>query len=395
MHEFSTRLTYLFQKYYSGDASAEETDELMLLVRRAQGDQQLTDILKYAWENAAENHGFFSGNESETIFGNIIEHTSEQETISPLRKWYWWRYAAAAILILFGLGALYKFNDKDIIQQKTAAAKEIPNDVEPGGNRATLTLADGSTILLDSASNGLLATQGSAKISKNSDGQLTYDAQVSGASADPNQINMLSTPKGGQYQITLPDGSKVWLNSYSSIRFPASFAQNERSVAITGEVYFEVKKDKRRPFKVQFHDSEIEVLGTSFNVTAYQDEPSSKTTLIEGSVSLGSKSNRKKLVPGQQAAISNDGNIRTADVDVDEVIAWKKGLFYFRDESIEQVMKKASRWYDIQVEYQGSIPLRQFTGKVSMDVNISELLNMLSYAGVNCKIENKKVIITN
>lgn len=395
MHDFSTRLAYLFQKYYSGDASAEETDELMALIREAQDDQQLSGLLKDAWENAAKRPGFFSQDESNTIFSNILEQTADgDEDIEPLRRWYWWRYAAAAILVLVGLGALYKFNTESITQPKIAST-ELVNDVEPGGNRATLTLADGSTILLDSASNGVLATQAGARISKNSDGQLTYDAQNNGAAADPNQVNMLSTPKGGQYQITLPDGSKVWLNSSSSIRFPASFADNERSVAITGEVYFEVKKDKRRPFRVHFQDNEIEVLGTSFNVMAYQDEPSSRTTLIEGSVSLTNSNNRKKLTPGEQAAINGNGNIKTTQVDVDEVIAWKKGLFYFRDESIEQVMKKASRWYDIQVEYQGSIPLRQFTGKVSMDVNISELLNMLSYAGVNCKLENKKVIIAN
>lgn len=395
MHDFSTRLAYLFQKYYSGDASAEETDELMALIRKAQDDQQLSGLLKDAWENAAKRPGFFSQDESNTIFSNILEQTADgDEDIEPLRRWYWWRYAAAAILVLVGLGALYKFNTESITQPKIAST-ELVNDVEPGGNRATLTLADGSTILLDSASNGVLATQAGARISKNSDGQLTYDAQNNGAAADPNQVNMLSTPKGGQYQITLPDGSKVWLNSSSSIRFPASFADNERSVAITGEVYFEVKKDKRRPFRVHFQDNEIEVLGTSFNVMAYQDEPSSRTTLIEGSVSLTNSNNRKKLTPGEQAAINGNGNIKTTQVDVDEVIAWKKGLFYFRDESIEQVMKKASRWYDIQVEYQGSIPLRQFTGKVSMDVNISELLNMLSYAGVNCKLENKKVIIAN
>ncbi|HEV7382223.1 MAG TPA: FecR domain-containing protein [Dyadobacter sp.] len=394
MHEFSTRMSYLFRQYYSGIATAEETNEFMSLVRKAQGDQELSDLLKELWENSDDKPAFFSPDETDAIFNGIIHEESEQDyEPSKLRRLYWWRFAAAAIFILFGLGTFYKFKAKTS-QREHAIIPEIIHDVEPGGNRATLTLADGSTILLDSANNGLLATQGGAAISKNSDGQLTYNAQNTGTVPDANQVNTLTTPKGGQYQVTLPDGSKVWLNSSSSIRFPAAFAQNERRVDITGEVYFEIHKDKKRPFRVHFQDSEIEVLGTTFNVMAYQDEATSRTTLIEGSVSLASQTNSKKLVPGQQAAIGSNGNIKTKEVDTDEAIAWKKGLFFFRDESIEEIMKKASRWYDIQIQYEGKVPVRQFTGKVSMDVNISELLNMLRYAGVNCRIENKKVIVS-
>lgn len=192
----------------------------------------------------------------------------------------------------------------------------------------------------------------------------------------------------------MPDGSKVWLNASSSIRFPAFFDRNERKVEITGEVYFEVTKDKSKPFKVLFGDSEVEVLGTSFNIMAYEDESLSKTTLVEGSVKLKNSKENKQLSPGEQASINSGGHIVAGIVDVDEAIAWKSGLFYFRDAGIEEVMRQASRWYDIDIKYNGKIPVRQFTGKVSRNVNISELLNMLRYAGVNCRIEDNKVVVS-
>jgi transmembrane sensor len=400
MQDFSTRLTYLFQRYYSGGATVEEKTELMAMVQQSQSDEQLTDLLKKTWEESEDNQTIFTKEQSADIFRDIVsqapdEAHSQEKNIFVPGKLYWWRYAAAAILLVCGLGVFYKFNSAVNPVGQMAPAPALTNDAAPGGNRATLTLADGSEIILDDAANGLLARQGSAEVRKSDDGQVIYNADKTTAQLNPNQMNTLATPKGGQYQIVLPDGSKVWLNASSSIRFPAVFAGHERKVEITGEVYFEVQKDRTRPFKVRFQENEIEVLGTSFNVMTYLDEPSSKTTLIEGAVSLVTRNSSKKLKPGQQAAISSAGNIKTSEVDIEEAIAWKKGLFYFRNESIEDVMKKAARWYDIQIEYRGAVPVRQFTGKVSMDVNISELLNMLNYAGMNCKIENKKVIISN
>jgi transmembrane sensor len=223
---------------------------------------------------------------------------------------------------------------------------------------------------------------------------LVYNSTKTDQALSLNQINMLSTPKGGQYQIILPDGSKVWLNSSSSIKYPATFAENERKVEVTGEVYFEVTKDKSKPFRVIFDETEVEVLGTSFNVMAYKDDTTSRTTLVEGAVSLTNKHSNKRLKPGQQASVSSSGNITTQVVDIEEAIAWKKGLFYFRNANIQQIMKKAARWYDIEIRYEGAVPVRQFTGKVSMDVNISELLQMLNYAGVKCRMEDKKIIIS-
>ena len=396
MNEFSTRLAYLFNRYYSGEATADENEELMSLVKASKNNPELGALLEEVWEKSDRDAIFFSKEESDRIFGSIVSSDiiNEQDLDSPvLHRFYWWRYAAAAIILIFGFGALYKFQSKPV-KQKIAAVEPAVTDLAPGGNRALLTLADGSTIVLDSAANGVLAKQGSTEVSKKENGQLVYNSSKLDHAQVRSQMNMLSTPKGGQYQIVLPDGSKVWLNSSSSIRFPAIFAKNERKVEVTGEVYFEVVKDKTKPFKVSFQQNEIEVLGTSFNVMAYADEVSSKTTLIEGSVSLKSNLSNMRLKPGQQASVATSGKISRMDVDIDEAIAWKKGLFYFRDASIEEVMKKAARWYDVDVEYRGAVSVRQFTGKVSMDVNISELLHMLKYAGVNCKIENKKIIIS-
>ena len=398
MSEFSTRLTYLFNRYYSGEATPEESSELMVMIKAAKNNHELNDLLEEAWDNLSNHELFFSRENSAKIFDSIVfqqdNEPEEDEQEKPwLQNFYWWRYAAAAIILIFGFGALYKFQSKSVSQHITATPAVV-RDVAPGGNRAVLTLADGSTIILDSAANGVLAKQGSTEVSKKENGQLVYNSQKQDNNQAMNQMNMLSTPKGGQYQIVLPDGSKVWLNSSSSIKFPAIFSTNERKVEVSGEVYFEVVKDSHKPFKVSFEDTQIEVLGTSFNVMAYKDEAFSRTTLVEGSVSLTNKNNNKRLRPGQQASVGSSGKITTEEVDIDEATAWKRGLFYFRDASISEVMKKASRWYDIEIEYQGPVPVRQFTGKVSMDVNISELLLMLKYAGVNCRIENKKVIIS-
>jgi transmembrane sensor len=399
MNEFSTRLHYLFNLYYSGEATVDETAELMSMIRSAKNDQQLTSLLEETW-NTLSSHGlFFTKEESNKMFHSIIEpsYTFEEDQVvdKPYQSgWYiGWRLAAAAMILMIGFGTFYHFK-LNSGTQKMAVIKPVIKDVPPGGNRALLTLANGSTIILDSASNGLLATQGTTRISKKENGQLVYNATKMDKAQSLSQINMLSTPKGGQYQIILPDGSKVWLNASSSIKYPATFPKNERKVEVTGEVYFEVTKDKSKPFRVSFDETEVEVLGTSFNIMAYKDDTTSRTTLVEGAVSLTNKHINKRLKPGQQASVSSSGNITTHLVDVEEAIAWKKGLFYFRNANIQQIMKKAARWYDIEIRYEGAVPVRQFTGKVSMDVNISELLQMLNYAGVKCRIEDKKVIIS-
>ncbi|WP_439559540.1 FecR family protein, partial [Dyadobacter sp.] len=265
-------------------------------------------------------------------------------------------------------------------------------DVKPGGNKALLTLSDGSAIALDQVESGFVARQGNAEIRKAQEGILVYNAKADERTGTIS-MNTLSTPKGGQYQVRLPDGSKVWLNASSSIRFPSAFAASERKVEITGEAYFEVAKDKRKPFRVKFNQSEVLVLGTSFNIMAYPEEGASRTTLVEGSVDIKNVGQNARLKPGQQAAILATGQIKTKYTPVEEAVAWKNGEFYFQDASVEEVMRQLSRWYDVRINYNGKIPLKQFTGRVSRQVSLSEIVGMLRYAGVNCKLDNKQIII--
>ncbi|MBO9611264.1 MAG: FecR domain-containing protein [Dyadobacter sp.] len=387
------RLSALFRRYYAGIATPAETEELMDLVRSSQHDDELAHALRHAWEHTDADEKHFGEQESQQMLNAILtDNTLAQPAEEPFRI-RWVRYAAAAVIVIAATFAFYRFKQQPTVTQRPVATNQVLTDIPPGGNRAFLVLADGAGIHLDSAKNGLLARTGDAEITKTDEGKIA----ISTGNQPGNNLlqrNLLTTPKGGQYQLTLSDGSKVWLNASSSVRFPAAFAANERRVEITGEVYFEVTKDKKRPFRVKFGDSEVEVLGTSFNIMAYPDEKASKTTLLEGSVRLSHTGQSRMLVPGQQGAIQSDGAIVTATVDTERETAWKQGLFYFRDSGIREIMRDASRWYDIEVEYRGKIPKRQFTGKVSRHVNISELLNMLRYAGVNSTIENRKVVIS-
>lgn len=389
------RLDMLFNLYYEEKATSQEIEELFTLIRDAKNDEHLAQLLKEAWEKLQVEERPFSTEISDKILNSILGevfHENDQAE-EKVRSLHWIRYVAAAAIFLVAIG-FYRIYHKPDSKSLIVSAPKKEADIAPGGNRALLTLSDGSTIILDSAHNGLLAQQGFTEVNKTEDGRLVYHSKAADSVSLTPPMNMLSTPKGGQYQIVLPDGSKAWLNASSSIRFPAAFTKNERIVEITGEVYFEVAKDKTKPFRVLFKDSEVEVLGTTFNIMAYQDELASKTTLVEGLVKLKNQKGNKQLKPGEQGSVQENGQIVLAMVDVDIAIAWKSGLFYFRDAGIEEIMRQTSRWYDIEIKYNGNIPVRQFTGKVSRNVNISELLSMLRYAGVNCWIEDNKVVVS-
>ena len=402
------RLSLLFYRYYDGTATEPEIKEMMGLIRKADGDAELSALIKEAWEGLKVDKPVLSSDVHERIISNILH--PERDSDMPHQEGtqaafrsniFRLRYWAAAVIVLGCFGVLWKWNEQEKGSVKPAAAQ---SDIRPGGNRATLTLADGTVISLDSAAKGAVIRQGTAQISKAGEGELVYaqsadaqsaDAQYADAQSAGNglQMNMMSTPRGGQYQITLPDGTKAWLNASSSIRFPVAFARNERRVEVQGEVYFQVRKDKQRPFRVNFGSNEIEVLGTSFNVMNYTDEQASQTTLEEGSLIVRSRNQESKLKPGEQASIVREGTLAVAQVDVEEALAWKDGLFHFEDAGIEEVMRQAARWYDIEVTYEGPVPRRQFTGTIERNLNISELMTMLQYAGVNYRIEGRKVRI--
>jgi ferric-dicitrate binding protein FerR (iron transport regulator) len=272
----------------------------------------------------------------------------------------------------------------------------LKNDVSPGGNKAILTLANGIKIDLNDVKNGVLANQGKAVLKKDKDGQIIYEAPDDKAKDSSSVYNTITIPKGGQFQIVLSDGSKVWLNSASSITFPAAFSKTERKVTITGEAYFEVAKNKHLPFRVVAGKQTVEVLGTHFDINAYADESTIKTTLIEGSVKVSADSQSAILSPEQQSSIfyNKPGKISINTVDTDDILAWTTGHFQFEKAEIPLIMREAARWYDVEIKYEGEVPQRRFTGSISRNVNLSELLKMLKYTGINFKIEGKTIIVT-
>ncbi|HSZ31777.1 MAG TPA: FecR domain-containing protein, partial [Puia sp.] len=269
----------------------------------------------------------------------------------------------------------------------------LVQDVAPGGNRATLTLGNGATMILDSESVGILTQQGNTSISKTDSGQLSYTVEK----GKPITIeeNILTTPRGGQYQLVLPDGTKVWLNSASSITYPTAFSGNQRFVKTTGEVYFEVVHNASMPFVVKVGNTVITDLGTSFNINAYKEEGSITTTLLQGSIKIFVGSKTDILFSGQQEMTSVEGKSVTIknNVDIDKVMAWKNGKLSFADVSVRQLMTEISRWYDVDIEYSGSVPNKQFYGSIRRDVPLSTVLNAIRSYGVETKIEGKKIIV--
>lgn len=380
------RLQQLFDRYYAGQATPEEEEELMQHIRSGQHDETIEGAMKRNWLQQADAQPLFDASRSRDMLGSILAAGRERR---HWRAGIWMKYAAVAavLAVVAGLWVIRKSTP-----EKPVATETIQNqDVAPGGNKALLTLADGKGIELDRIGSGLVARQGNTEITKQEDGLVVYNSRA--ASVATTGFNKVTTPRGGQYKVQLPDGSKVWLNASSSIRFPSVFPASERRVEITGEAYFEVTKDKDRPFTVRFNGSEVQVLGTSFNVMAYADERVSKTTLVEGSVAIRNQGERALLRPGQQAALMPGGRIETAFKPVDEAVAWKEGMFYFKNAGVKDVMRQLSRWYDVEVSYRGEVPVRQFTGKVSRNVNLSEIVGMLRYAGVKCSVESNTIVI--
>ncbi|OJV14968.1 MAG: iron dicitrate transport regulator FecR [Dyadobacter sp. 50-39] len=380
------RLQALFDRYYAGQATPAEQEELMRHIRAGQHDQAIEEGMKRNWLQSADAPPFFDAARSRHMLGSILA-SGRQRRHWTMRIWVRYAAVAAVLAVVAGMWVMRRGTFGNLPETKATIAR----DVAPGGNKALLTLADGKGIELDRVGSGLVAREGNTEITKQEDGLVVYNSRPSAPAVAG--FNKVSTPRGGQYKVQLPDGSKVWLNASSSIRFPSVFPASERRVAITGEAYFEVTKDRARPFTVSFNGSEVQVLGTRFNVMAYADERVSKTTLVEGSVSVRSKSGKALLRPGQQASLLPGGDIQTAFKPVEEAVAWKEGMFYFKNAGVRDVMRQLSRWYDVEVTYRGEVPVREFTGRVSRQVNLSELVGMLRYAGVNCRLENNAIVI--
>jgi len=317
-----------------------------------------------------------------------------------------WLKLAAAAVVLFFIGVVVNREVQKNMETKQALNKTEQKIIKPGGNKATLTLADGSKISLTDASNGIIANQAGINITKTKNGELIYTV-ASTSSAKKDLYNTIETPRGGQYQINLPDGTKVWLNAESSLRYPTAFDQTKRLVELKGEAYFEVakrldKNSKRIPFTVKTElasgrNQEVEVLGTHFNINAYNNEPGNKTTLLEGSVKIKNlQSTRSALLkPGQQSLISlSSPSIVVSAVDAEEAIAWKDGFFSFNEENIETIMNKIARWYNVEIDYRGKKINKTFGGRISRFNSVNEVLDMLQTTdAVHFKIDGRRILV--
>jgi ferric-dicitrate binding protein FerR (iron transport regulator) len=400
MNTSRLRLSYLFNCYYNKTATPQESDELFAIISAGKKDQELSDLIYAAWNDLHLDAPFFNSTKTELILNNILASGStkkQTEPAKPIRNLLLWaKFSAAAVGLLFLSFGIYNYLHKNIsvVEKPIAKINLLQHDALPGSNKAILTLANGKTIILDNAQNGTLAKQGHTTVNKAADGKLVYNlSNIADDNVAPS-INTISTPRGGEYQVILPDGTKVWLNAASSLRFPTRFTGNSRDVEITGEAYFEVTKNKLMPFRVKTSRASIEVLGTHFNVMAYDDENLMKTTLLEGAVNIKSGSATYKLTPGQQAQINATGNTKvTSNIDVDDEVAWKNGIFQFRDAGIDVILRQASRWYDVNVTYKGKVPPKEFTGRLSRNVKASALLNMIKYTGIDLHIEGKNIIV--
>lgn len=332
----------------------------------------------------------------QVMLKNIQVRIKANETViseNPQHKSRSLWYAAVASILLFLLIGGYFIFSKNTQQQ---IAQVYANDVAPGGNKAILKLANGRTIIIDDAKNGLIAQQEFTTINKTHDGSLVYKDQAH-ARNKPMVYDTLTIPRGGQYPIRLADGTKVWLNSATSLRYPETFASNERKVElIYGEAYFDVAHNSSKPFRVILKGHTLEDIGTQFNVDAYDDEPTIRTTLVEGSIKVSRSGKNILLKPGQQAIIkSTNSSIIVQTADVDEAVAWKNGYFKFDGEDLKSVMRKVSRWYNVDVTYQGNFRDNiSFLGEVSRSKNISAVLKIMEATGnVHFQVTERRVVV--
>lgn len=313
-------------------------------------------------------------------------------------KYRMWMATAAAVMVFLAVSVtIYVVTRKE--GQPIKLASTHRTDIAPGGNRATLTLADGRTITLDEARDGIVIGSGAITYR---DGNPLAEVTGNGEDRGATTFLELSTPKGGTYQITLSDGTQVWLNAGSTLKYPPRFSDAERTVELTGEAYFSVVKDTKKPFKVVSAGQEIQVLGTEFNVSAYPDDPEIKTTLVEGKVRLSlagelsgaAVGNDKyvELVPGEQGIIRGE-NLTKANVDTEPYTAWKAGYFYFKKTPVEEILRQAARWYDVEVVYQDGVPYETFSGDIKRNVSLRGLLDILQHSTINVSLEESTLIV--
>lgn len=376
----------LIDKYLAGNASPGEEQQLYDFFNSFQANQ--------AWNE--EELGVKQQLEDKMLarLQQAIARSTKNNAAKVTRLSTYRNIAAAITIFMLACGGLYYWLQKPVKLKAIANNKpHIVHDILPGKNKATLTLANGAVVELNSAKIGVVDNKGNAVVKKVKEGQLLYEANQAATQQQQLAYNIISTPRGGQYQVVLPDGSKVWLDAASSLKFPTAFTGTDRIVELNGQAYFEVAKNAAKPFKVKVNNLEVRVLGTHFNIMAYSNEATIKTTLLEGSVRLTSGSVTNVLKPGQQGTLNQNGQIRVADVNTDGAVAWKNGYFDFNRDNIHSIMNQVSRWYDVDVTYEGKAPEDEFVGKIERNVKLSQLLHILELSHVHFKVVGKNIIV--
>ena len=381
-------------------------DRLVWLITRQMsgelGPEEVQELEKWANESAINRQfvGQFAG---EALLEKEIELWKNIDPTQGFAKWVAYKRAqrksrilkitgysaAASLLIAVALGSLIVKMHPAVSPAKTITATGYP--VMPGRNTATLTLGNGQKILLDSAGKGELARQGNTRLVKADSGSLAYEGVGSSVGMT---YNVLTTPRSGQYHLRLSDGSEVWLNNVSSLRYPASFQGKDRTVELTGEAYFEIAKNAAKPFIVKVRDERVEVMGTSFNVMAYPEEGGTQTTLLTGIVRVKDDIDAVQLKPDEQAQVIPGGGLKVLkDVSGQDIVSWKNGFFYFGRASFAVVMRQLARWYDIEVVYGGKAPEAEFGGKIDRSLPLNELLKYLETNQIHFRLEGRKLIV--
>ena len=385
------KLFALLKKYKEGQTSEEEKAFIELYYdyfkTGKDGYEQLSEEEKQDMEAALWGK---VGKRIEEIQQAAQTALTEPAVRMPAKRKLLFRTLSAAAALIVLLGAVYLFSRSG---KKPEQSPSLTRSLAPGGNKAVLTLGDGTKITLDSTANGLVSQQGSVRVVKTATDELSY--QTTAGSANTVSYNTMETPRGGQYRLSLPDGTKVWLNSASSIRYPNIFTGDHRSVDITGEAYFEVANDSKRPFQVMTGNMQVQVLGTAFNLMAYPDEEEVLTTLVTGAVVVKKDQTTQVLKPGQQAILANgSSSFRTTTPDMGSVLAWKDGYFKFDNGGIATIMRQLARWYDVEIVYEGTPPAEQFYGFLPRQENAAEILNALELTNnVHFRVEGKRIVV--
>lgn len=394
------QITALLEKFTGGTTLSDEEQQALSQYMSALPEEQFRALMDRYEQVVLQAP--VTPEPDRQLLARVREKIAALET-EPRKVVRWWRYAAAAALLVGALSAGWYFTGHRAAPAGTGQMDQLArHDIAPGGNKAVLTLANGNTVVLDDAQNGTIGQQGAVKVIKLNNGELAYAGEGI-ATAGKVMYNTITTPRGGQYQVVLPDGSKVWLNAASSLRFPVSFREDSREVELTGEAYFEIASitspnkgggTHKRPFHVKTGDMMVEVLGTHFNVAGYTDEQTVKTTLTEGSVKLVKGTANMLIRPGDQGVLEHNAqSFKVVPANMDEVLAWKNGYFFFDKADIQTVMRQIARWYDVEVTYEGTPTAREFVGTISRQEKLSKVLRLLELSHVKFRMEGRKIIV--